>query len=162
MVVAEQVQGRMDCEERKYTFGRMSVFRRLLHGLFGGDDDIAEQNGVVSGVDVACRGACVKLVFLPHGEREHVGGLVLSPVFEIERVDFLIAHKADGYLRRTGKRLLAERFRHGLPDERADGGRDAYGLLTVLKINGVLHLPCSFLAMRYFSLFVRFSRSYFS
>ena len=46
MVVAEQVQGRMDGKKRKFPFGRMTVFRRLFHGLFGGDDDVAEQNGI--------------------------------------------------------------------------------------------------------------------
>ena len=128
MVVAEQVQHRMDGEETDLPLEGVAVQLGLVHRLFHRDDNVAENIGA------GLRVAVVDAVF-PHREGQHVGFGVLAAVLSVEFPDLGVVNEADADLRVAAKGFGVQHGAAAAPDQQADPGGNFHVLLTVGDLN---------------------------
>jgi hypothetical protein len=115
VVIAEQMERGMYGEEGKLALDAVTVFLCLRLRFFGGNDDIAERNGVT-----VVSTAVVKLLSFPHREGKNVRGLILISVLAVQLMDLFVVDKGDGNLRGLGKRFILQHLTDRLDDSLID------------------------------------------
>ncbi|MPN15692.1 hypothetical protein SDC9_163026 [bioreactor metagenome] len=90
MVVAQQMQDRMDGEIGQLPAYGVAVLRRLGPHPLHGNDHVAQGSQAGSGVGVPPVGGGMAGGIFEHGEGQHVGGPVHLPLVPVDGADVLI------------------------------------------------------------------------
>lgn len=132
MIVAQQVQHRMDRQKRDFSLQGMTVDIRLLICFLHRDYNIPEHGrpGLLIDIILAVRS---------QRETEHIGLNRLIAVLAVELGDMRVVHKGHADLRRPLKSLHLQHRVATAPDENTDPGGDLDGILLVGDINFVVH-----------------------